>query len=119
MDYVVYAHIAKDIDGYAYIGMGDKNRPRSSWRRSDKRHIELIENNELEVVILSHHDTKEDAFMQERHMIRMHRPYFNKMMYNNNFQYKPSKDLTRKEILMRKRERAVWWKRRELEQQTV
>lgn len=117
MNYVVYAHIAKDIDGYAYIGMGDRDRPRSSFRRSDHRHIELIENNELEVVILNEYKTKEEAFEQERHLIRMHRPHFNRIMYMN--KAKPSKDLNKKEILMRKKELAAFRKRRELEQQTV
>ena len=115
--YVVYAHIAKDIDGYAYIGSGIRKRPYSSGRRSDAEHIRLIDSNELEVKILSEHDTKEEAFDEERHMIRVHVPHFNKTMYMNG--YKPSSELTPHDIKLRKIELAAFRKRRELKQQTV
>jgi hypothetical protein len=111
MEYLVYAHIAKGIDGYAYIGMGDENRPYSSWRRSDKEHKQLIKSKALDVEILSRHDNQQDAFDEERHMIRIHQPYFNKYMYDRNV--KPSSELTDKEIKMRKIEREQWWSNRQ------
>jgi hypothetical protein len=114
--YIVYAHIAKDIDGYAYVGSGIRKRPYSSGRRSDAEHIRLIDNNELEVKILSEHDTKEEAFMHEIHMIRLHTPHFNRTMYTHS---KPSSELTNQEIIFRKIELAAFRKRLALEQQTV
>tara|TARA_B110000858_G_scaffold176120_1_gene210085 strand:+ start:660 stop:1019 length:360 start_codon:yes stop_codon:yes gene_type:complete len=119
MDYVVYAHIAKDIEGYAYIGMGNRDRPRSSWRRSDKRHVELIENGELEVKILGEYETKDEAFLHERHLIKLHQPHFNRFMYHNSHKAKPSSELTPIEIKFRKIELAAFRKRRALKQQTV
>jgi hypothetical protein len=110
MEYLVYAHIAKGIDGYAYIGMGDEHRPYSSWRRADKEHKQLIKSKALDVEILSRHDNKQDAFDEERHMIRLHQPHFNQVMY---IRPKPSSELTDKEIKMRRIEREMWWSNRQ------
>ena len=104
--YYVYGHKEKGKDEYVYIGSGEGKRPYHVNQRTCDYHRDLMRNKELDVEIISSHGNKEDAFIQEKHLIVLHKPKLNKMVY---FSGKKTDELTPLEIDLRKKERIAYY----------